>query len=103
MWSAPLGSAVSPATAGVSGPGDGFIQRAFATTQKCDHDMLRRGYVLFAKAFGGALLWPVGVQAGYNWQIEQTVLGIEADWQYLPRRPSGERRRTFKYSSEVSI
>jgi outer membrane immunogenic protein len=24
-----------------------------------------------------------GIQAGYNWQIEQTVLGIEADWQYL--------------------
>ncbi|MDN4983652.1 outer membrane beta-barrel protein [Bradyrhizobium arachidis] len=24
-----------------------------------------------------------GIQAGYNWQIEQAVLGIEADWQYL--------------------
>ncbi|MGY3467221.1 outer membrane immunogenic protein [Bradyrhizobium sp. LM6.11] len=24
-----------------------------------------------------------GVQAGYNWQVEQAVLGIEADWQYL--------------------
>jgi len=24
-----------------------------------------------------------GIQTGYNWQIEQTVLGIEADWQYL--------------------
>lgn len=24
-----------------------------------------------------------GIQAGYNWQIDQTVLSIEADWQYL--------------------
>lgn len=24
-----------------------------------------------------------GLQAGYNWQFEQTVLGVEADWQYL--------------------
>ncbi|UFZ03816.1 outer membrane beta-barrel protein [Bradyrhizobium ontarionense] len=24
-----------------------------------------------------------GIQAGYNWQIDQTVLGIEADWLYL--------------------
>lgn len=24
-----------------------------------------------------------GIQAGYNWQIEQAVLGIDADWQYL--------------------
>lgn len=24
-----------------------------------------------------------GIQAGYNWQVEQMVLGIEADWQYF--------------------
>jgi outer membrane immunogenic protein len=29
-----------------------------------------------------------GIQAGYNWQIEQTVLGIEADWQYLDSKAS---------------
>jgi outer membrane immunogenic protein len=29
-----------------------------------------------------------GVQAGYNWQIEQAVLGIEADWQYLNSKAS---------------
>ncbi|WP_368507618.1 outer membrane protein [Bradyrhizobium lupini] len=29
-----------------------------------------------------------GIQAGYNWQIEQTVLGIEADWQYLNSKTS---------------
>ena len=29
-----------------------------------------------------------GIQAGYNWQIEQTVLGIEADWQYLNSKAS---------------
>lgn len=29
-----------------------------------------------------------GVQAGYNWQIEQAVLGIEADGQYLDSKAS---------------
>ncbi|WP_407154904.1 outer membrane protein [Bradyrhizobium sp. STM 3557] len=29
-----------------------------------------------------------GIQAGYNWQIAQTVLGIEADWQYLDSKTS---------------
>jgi outer membrane immunogenic protein len=29
-----------------------------------------------------------GIQAGYNWQVEQTVLGIEADWQYLNSKAS---------------
>jgi outer membrane immunogenic protein len=29
-----------------------------------------------------------GVQAGHNWQIGQTVLGIEADWQYLDSKAS---------------
>lgn len=27
-----------------------------------------------------------GIQAGYNWQNEQAVLGVEADWQYLASR-----------------
>jgi outer membrane immunogenic protein len=29
-----------------------------------------------------------GVQAGFNWQIGQTVLGIEADWQYIDSKAS---------------
>jgi len=29
-----------------------------------------------------------GIQAGYDWQISQAVLGIEADWQYLDSKAS---------------
>lgn len=29
-----------------------------------------------------------GLQAGYNWQIQQAVLGLEADWQYLDSKAS---------------
>lgn len=33
-----------------------------------------------------------GIQAGYNWQIEQAVLGIEADWQISIQKPPPETR-----------
>ncbi|MCA1393755.1 porin family protein [Bradyrhizobium sp. IC3123] len=29
-----------------------------------------------------------GIQTGYNWQIEQVVLGVEADWQYINSKVS---------------
>ena len=29
-----------------------------------------------------------GIQTGYNWQIEQAVLGVEADWQYINSKVS---------------
>jgi outer membrane immunogenic protein len=48
----------------------------------CDREW-RFGPYGFNAASGSGNGVTAGILAGYNWQITQTVLGIEADWQYL--------------------